>query len=168
MYVVFTRPSEAVRKKTPWLNRCKNTLALVVAESLEALVSKRMSNKITVTFKFCYLPNVEWHAIVDNIDSNYRPREFEIIFNMAHFKEPWELYIVACHETVHIKQYAKNELYQYSKRWRTLRWKNEIYTWHFKLTPEEESEFPWEKEAYALEDELFLNVIKKAIPYVRT
>ena len=168
MYVVFTRPSEAVRKQVPWLNQCKHMLALVVAEALETLVSKRLSNKITVTFKFCYQPNVDWHAIVEYTDNNFRPREYDMVFNMAKFNEPWEMYIAACHETVHIKQYAKNELYQYSRRWRTLRWKNEIFTWHFKLTPEEEMAFPWEIEAYALEDELFLNVIKKALPYVRT
>lgn len=142
-------------------------LALVVAEALETLVSKRMANKITVTFRFAYEPNAEWTALCEYMDDNFRPREFDLIFNMAHLKEPWELFHTACHEVVHIKQYAKGELYQYSRKWRTLRWKDKIVPMHKKLTPLEESKLPWEKEAYKLEDKLFLDIIKKMDQQVR-
>ncbi len=107
-------------------------LALVVAEALETLVSKRLSNKITVTFRFAYEPDVEWDALCEFMDDNFRPREFDLIFNMVRFEEPWELYHAACHEAVHIKQFAKGELYQYSRKHRTLRWKDKIIPMHKK------------------------------------
>lgn len=127
-------------------------LALVVAEALETLVSKRLSNKITVTFRFAYEPDVEWDALCEFMDDNFRPREFDLIFNMVRFEEPWELYHAACHEAVHIKQFAKGELYQYSRKHRTLRWKDKIIPMHKKLTALEESKLPWKKKKQAKMD----------------
>ncbi len=49
-----------------------------------------------------------------------------------------------CHEMVHVKQYARNEMSAYGRKWKKK--KVSIDTEYFEL--------PWEKEAYRLQDKL--------------
>lgn len=81
------------------------------------------------------------------IDSNYRPREFEIYLN-ANLTYNQFLTCLA-HELVHVKQFAKGELMDYVSG---------DVKWHGKRMEEHSDQyhdFPWEIEARAFERVMF-------------
>jgi hypothetical protein len=169
MYVSYNSIDKSIKTKVPWLVKSLPVLSLIVAEALDNLVSKRLSDKIVVTFEFCYFPNDHTEALIEYTDDNFRPREFLMTLNVAKFKEPWEMFMAACHETIHIKQYATGELYQYARKWRTMRWQGKPYALHRNNKPlpfKEAAQMPWEVEAYNGEGPLFIKIIEKMDKYL--
>lgn len=85
-------------------------------------------------------------------DQNYRPREFVIRLDSSVDKDTliWTL----AHEMIHVKQYAKGELYDYSSRPYT-KWKGE----QIDADNYQYCELPWEIEACELDKELYESYI---------
>jgi len=81
-------------------------------------------------------------------DQNYRPREFIVRLDSALDDDTliWTL----AHEMIHVKQYAKGELYDYSSRSYT-KWKGE----QIDADNYQYADLPWEIEACELDKELY-------------
>lgn len=114
-------------------------IKLATQHMLASLVNHRMH--IDLEIQFCELAKRENGIIglCDVQDHGRNPRMFivEIDSNISFFDQ----LLTIAHELVHVKQFAKNELYQYCKNERT-RWRNKVYD---KLSY---SKQPWEREAY--------------------
>jgi hypothetical protein len=78
-------------------------------------------------------------------DIPYRPREFLIRVDAGMSKE--KTMITLIHEMIHVQQYARNRLRQW-RPWHTLRWEGKV----FDMMKVKYDNFPWEKEAYKLEE----------------
>lgn len=83
-------------------------------------------------------------------DAKY-PRKFRINVNVEDQKRRGQLKALA-HEMVHVKQYAKGEVYDLRRQKRVTRWKKELVDcteaggYH---------DWPWEEEAFRLEGDLY-------------
>ena len=85
------------------------------------------------------------------VDSDiYCPREFEV--RIESNNTPYGRMLALSHELIHVKQYAKNELYDYSGD-RFVRFRNRRID--YSKTPYRKQ--PWEKEAHARERPLLLS-----------
>ncbi len=84
------------------------------------------------------------------MDSNILPKEFEIKLSKR-FKSFKRIVQTMAHEIVHVKQFAKNEIYDhlYSKK---IRWNKKLYD----IDKIDYWDRPWEIEAYGLELGLYL------------
>lgn len=84
-------------------------------------------------------------------DCNLRPREFTITLETGVSLE--DTLITLAHEMVHVKQYAKGELFDYvSGGPYMMRWRDEKRNWD----DIDYMNFPWEIEAYGRERELYV------------
>ena len=114
----------------------RDTARAVVAQMLQALMPRMRTLEITVNIKKLTGDAVGWCM---QEDTN---REFTIeVANNLSLKE---LVTTLCHEMVHVKQYARNEMDEYGKKWKK------------KVVPEGTNyyDLPWEKEAYRMQDKL--------------
>lgn len=84
----------------------------------------------------------------DFIDSNIHPRHFTI--KIAVKQSVKQLLLTLAHEMVHVKQFAKDEMFDYAQEHLT-RWKKRII--NLKKTPH--AELPWEQEAWNLQGHVF-------------
>jgi len=92
-------------------------------------------------------PMGEWeHGYCHGVGGKY----YEISVNSDLSEE--DIIKTVLHEMVHVKQYHKGELSlkKQEKVWRGAKWEGEDYR-----------EFPWELEAYELEEELYLGFINQ-------
>lgn len=82
-------------------------------------------------------------------DASFRPRNFEIrIDNKISIRQQLKALV---HEMVHVKQYSRNELYDYQRdSWKS-RWHKQIVIRNDKVTLKRYKSYPWEKEAYEAE-----------------
>ena len=117
----------------------------------DKLLGKRMARNILVEIKltkdlkgkenaygFC-------HVTDDNLS---RPREFSIELDTSMRFKFDQILTWLGHEMVHIKQFVRNELYDFEMN--KTQWKSRIYK-----TNSSYKDQPWEKEAYRLEDKLY-------------
>ena len=76
---------------------------------------------------------------------NVRPREFDIRIDAN--QTPYSRLLTLSHELIHVKQYVKNEMFEYSNAslYGAVRYKNKIY-WYDNI---KYRKLPWEKEAFA-------------------
>ena len=83
-------------------------------------------------------------------DDGYRPKEFTInLDTTVNFRN---LLINLAHEMVHVKQWAKDEMYEYTNTMGLVRFKGEKI--HLELT--DYWDYPWEIEAYGKQLGLFV------------
>lgn len=89
-------------------------------------------------------------------EDNVRPREFEIRIDTK--QTPYSRLLTLAHEMIHVKQYVKNEMYEYnnSSLYGAIRFKNKIY-WHDTIRYRN---LPWEKEAFAKQRMLLIEWAK--------
>jgi hypothetical protein len=134
-----------------------NSLKKLTVFVLNYFLSKRMVDVLEIDISISeYLEDSNNQATCIWEDEKYRPREFSI--HLATKKRPdkitgeikdcteIEMFEMLAHELVHVKQWAKNEKYDYEKD-NTVRFKGKIYDTD-KLSY---WEYPWELEAYSYE-----------------
>jgi len=117
----------------------------------EKLMGKRLISglEITINLKKNLLEEEnEGNAIWE--DDGYRPKEFTIELDST--AKIRNLLITLAHEMVHVKQWAKNEMYEYLNTMGMVRFKGEKV--HLKET--EYWDYPWEIEAYGRQLGLFV------------
>ena len=118
----------------------------------EKLMGKRLMSglEITINLKKNLLSKEgnEGSAIWE--DDGYRPREFTIELDTA--VKIRNLLITLAHEMVHIKQWAKDEMYEYMNVAGMVRFKGEKV--HMVIT--DYWDYPWEIEAYGKQLGLFV------------
>ena len=118
----------------------------------EKLLGKRLmgSLEITINLKKNLLTKDgnEGSAIWE--DDSYRPKEF--IIELDTTVKIRNLLITLAHEMVHVKQWAKDEMYEYTNKMGLVRFKGE------KIHLEETDywDYPWEIEAYGKQLGLFV------------
>jgi len=121
--------------------------------SINEIIGSRINLKITVV-----LTNLRktdnCSGICEWMDDNVNPREFKIcVDNSQSFREQLR---TITHEMVHVKQYAKSELYDYLRNYEMTRWRTRV----FDTNKVKYRDFPWEKEAYALQTPLLRKFLK--------
>ena len=118
----------------------------------EKLMGKRLmgSLELTINLKKNLLSKEgnEGSAIWE--DDSYRPREF--IIELDTTVKIRNLLITLAHEMVHVKQWAKDEMYEYVNIMGMVRFKGEKI--HLELT--DYWDYPWEIEAYGKQLGLFV------------
>ena len=85
--------------------------------------------------------HIDDRSFTIRIDPNIRMKEFVATL---------------CHEMVHVRQYARKELYEYARNPKKTRWRKTQYYTEMKYENR-----PWEKEAHRLEGKLSKNYIKE-------
>ena len=110
------------------------------------LFSKKLNHRITIRI---YLDRKMENAgeVWSNDEDKFRPRNFQMNLNKA--KKIKELLRTICHEMVHVKQFAKNELVFLDKPYNKVKFKNEYFDC------DEYWDCPWEIEAYGREPGLY-------------
>jgi len=111
------------------------------------MLMPRMSN-INITIKLSSLKDAYGYCLSNDYDNPSRPREFEI--EVEHKLKLRRLLETVCHEMVHVKQYARGELYQSSI--------NAKHRWQGKWLAKDPNYWdrPWEIEAHGREAGLFV------------
>jgi len=106
--------------------------------------------KITVTINYNKDIPVEFEAETNWMDKNVFPKQFEISLckGVKNFRKILQ---TLAHEMVHVKQFAKGEIYDHKYR-RTFKWGKR----HFNIDKEDYWDLPWEIEAYGRELGLYI------------
>ena len=118
----------------------------------EKLMGKRLmeSLEITINLKKNLLSKEGFEGTAIWEDDSYRPKEFTIeIDTTAKIRN---ILITLAHEMVHVKQWAKNEMYEYMNVAGLVRFKGEKV--HMVIT--DYWDYPWEIEAYGKQLGLFV------------
>ena len=118
----------------------------------EKLMGKRLieSLEITINLKKNLLSKEGFEGTAIWEDDGYRPREFTIELDTT--VKIRNLLITLAHEMVHVKQWAKNEMYEYMNVAGMVRFKGEKV--HMEIT--DYWDYPWEIEAYGKQLGLFV------------
>lgn len=143
----------------------KNTKRDVCKKAIEhfcsSLLSENLFKKIHLNLIFVNDPsNRNIFASCTWEDDNYRPKEFTI--EIDHSLKPKEMLTALAHECVHLKQYAKGELIDHIRQEKT-RWTGSFHGKKKTYILDDEKyywEYPWEREARALEMELVHKFLK--------
>lgn len=90
-------------------------------------------------------------GLADHADPDW-PEEFEITIDPELLKDEEKLMKTVAHEMVHVMQYAMGELRVEGKKFY---WKGERYKTGDPITRAEYYSFPWEVQAYGLENALY-------------
>lgn len=125
----------------------------LVRWSIREIIGPRINLYITIV-----LTNLretdKCSGVCEWIDDNINPREFKItIDNTQSLREQLR---TITHEMIHVKQYAKNELYDYIRDYDKTRWKDKI----FDTNKTKYKDLPWEKEAYNLQTPILRKFMK--------
>ena len=118
----------------------------------EKLMGKRLmeSLEITINLKKNLLSKEGFEGTAMWEDDSYRPKEFTIeIDTTAKIRN---ILITLAHEMVHVKQWAKDEMYEYMNVAGLVRFKGEKV--HMVIT--DYWDYPWEIEAYGKQLGLFV------------
>ena len=118
----------------------------------EKLMGKRLISglEITINLKKNLLGEEENEGNAIWEDDGYRPKEFTIELDST--AKIRNLLITLAHEMVHIKQWAKDEMYEYMNVAGLVRFKGEKV--HMVIT--DYWDYPWEIEAYGKQLGLFV------------
>lgn len=127
----------------------------------DKLLPKKMNDDIYLDINFSY--SIKTQGCCSPTVDNVRPRDFliEIKSNLTFRKT----LVTLAHEMVHLKQFAKGELFQYLKS-KKIKWNNPRlapFIAESGLYDEESLDYhfqPWEIEAYGLEWALYLSYQK--------
>lgn len=125
----------------------RNIAEKVVGEMIDYLMPRLRTLDISVIIK--KMPkNEDAIGWCNMLDTN---REFEI--EVSKDLSLRDFVTTICHEMVHVKQYARNEMTDTGMRWKS------------KRVPEKTKyyDLPWEKEAYRMQDKLAEHVWKMDI-----
>jgi hypothetical protein len=125
----------------------KKEIRDIVSFSSQLLLGKRLSRYITISVMNDKLKKFEWGYCGPTDWNNSRFREFEILLNNSASRK--NQIITLFHEMVHLKQYARNELFPYNMQ---------KYRWLGKkliIDNIEYNNLPWEIEAAETEKVLF-------------
>jgi len=116
----------------------------------DCLISKQLQRHITIQITF--VRDTENYGEVEITDYNSKglPRDFTLFID-KNISEEEQIRTIA-HELVHVKQYLYKELNEQMTMWRGKKVSEEQFENYF--------ERPWEKEAYELGDELYVNFTK--------
>ena len=132
--------------------RIRKDIELAAWYYAEKLMGKRLMSGLEITIDLNKdLLNEEGHdvtAILD--DDGYRPKEFTISLDTT--VNARNLLINLAHEMVHVKQWAKDEMYEYMNIAGMVRFKGEKV--HMEIT--DYWDYPWEIEAYGRQLGLFI------------
>ena len=97
------------------------------------------------------------HAEVDWVDTNILPNVYQVRFSRKVSKNILKIIKCLSHEMIHIKQFAKGELYdhlyEYTVKWKKVKFNNKDDDGYW--------ERPWEIEAYRNEFPLFKKFMTK-------
>jgi hypothetical protein len=117
----------------------------------EKLLSKNSINKIKLTIKFKsnFIKNHGLEAECIWEDDNYRPKEFTIHLDSKLSER--KIIQALAHEMTHVKQYTKNEVFDFIKTSNIIKWKGK----KFDIDKIDYWECPWEIEAYGYEKCLY-------------
>ena len=122
---------------------------------LPALIGKRLTGNVDLTIQFVptlgrFFGDCEW------LDTNKSPREFKI--RLSSQQSIKQQTTTLAHELTHLKQFVKNELFDYASNSDLSRWRNTI------INAKKVSywRLPWEREAYAMQAKL-IHAYKKWI-----
>lgn len=121
------------------------------------LFSSRLYNNLNITLIF--KPRFDDFAMCAWEDDSHRPREFTItIDGRLGLKS---MLIALAHEMVHVKQFAKSEMVDMIKANHT-RWNGKMYgnAKVYIYRDENYWSMPWEREARALEHELYVKLLR--------
>jgi len=118
----------------------------------EKLMGKRLMSglEITINLKKNLLSKEGYEGTAIWEDDGYRPKEFTIELDST--VKIRNLLITLAHEMVHIKQWAKDEMYEYMNVAGLVRFKGEKV--HMVIT--DYWDYPWEIEAYGKQLGLFV------------
>ena len=118
----------------------------------EKLMGKRLieSLEITINLKKNLLSKEGYEGTAIWEDDGYRPKEFTIEIDST--VKIRNILITLAHEMVHIKQWAKDEMYEYMNVTGMVRFKGEKV--HMEIT--DYWDYPWEIEAYGKQLGLFV------------
>ena len=132
--------------------RIRKDIELAAWYYAEKLMGKRLMSGLEITIDLKKdLLNEEGHegtAIWE--DDGYRPKEFTIGLDTT--VNHRNLLINLAHEMVHVKQWAKDEMYEYMNIAGMVRFKGEKV--HMEIT--DYWDYPWEIEAYGRQLGLFI------------
>ena len=131
------------RKLVTWLRVAANFYA---DELMHKNLVKNIDLKIVIKSSskdFTDKGQCEW----DDIDGPPNPRSFTIMLARPVGDSVKELFSTLAHEMVHLKQFARKELWDYETG--RVQWKSRTYG---RLHHDDQ---PWEREAYRLEGELY-------------
>ena len=134
----------------------KATRKLVTAATwfyAEKLMGKRLINNLKLNIKLkrgmFKKDNTEGTAIWE--DESYRPKEFTIELDCG--VKIRNLLITLAHEMVHVKQWAKGEMYEYA-----LTGKVRFMKPKYDMNALDDWDYPWEVEAYGRQLGLFIRM----------
>ena len=137
---------------------CKSTRKLVESASwyyAEKLMSKRLVNtlyiKINLTKNMYKKEGAEGFCIWDEWESKSTPRSYTIDLDSSVSLR--SLLINLAHEFVHVKQWAKNEMYEYSEP-NKVRFMKKVYD----MEDMDYYDYPWEIEAFGRQLGLFIRM----------
>ena len=139
--------------KTKGSNKAVRKLVeLATSYYAEKLMGKRTINnlKIHVDLKRNFMKNTGCEGTAIWEDENIWPKEFSIELDSN--DKIRNLLITLAHEMVHVKQWAKNEMYEYMNVAGMVRFKGEKI--HMEIT--DYWDYPWEIEAYGKQLGLFV------------
>jgi len=115
----------------------------------EKLMTPRLIESLTIDI--LYVPHIELGDSVGQctpIYDQFVPKDFEIYIANDITKKNTLLSLA--HEMVHVKQYARGELYEYARKPHLSRWKDKIWE-DFERQGDEYWFLPWEIEAHGYE-----------------
>jgi len=132
----------------------KKHVASIAQYALDKLVSKRLNNaldiKISLTKGLINDHGVYGDCIYTDDEFTSRPRRFLVRLDNSQRLRP--LLTTLAHEIVHVKQWAKGEMYEYCNLHSTTRWKQR----KIKTDKLNYWDLPWEIEAHGRELGLFI------------
>ena len=134
-------------------NKGVRTLVEVAAKwYAEKLMGKRLTNGLGINIKIdrnlLKKDNMEGSAIYD--DDTRRPKNFTIELDSTCSIR--NILITLAHEMVHVKQWAKDEMYEYYNTPKMVRFKGK----KFNMDDVDYWDYPWEIEAYGRQLGLFV------------
>lgn len=112
------------------------------------LLGKRQASFLNIFIVLSKTIDKNHYGECEIADDNVRPREFNIY--LAHDISPRILTRILAHELIHIKQFVRNEMFDYARSEYLSRWKGKTIN----IERLEYRKIPWEREALKLEGPL--------------
>ena len=125
----------------------------------EKLMSKRLYKTLELNIKLVHnlgqKEGAEGLCIWDEWETARTPRGYSIDLDSAVSLR--NLLINLAHEMVHVKQWAKGEMYEYSRTPSLVRFKKSVYD----MNDIDYYDYPWEIEAFGRQEGLFLRMCEE-------
>lgn len=82
-----------------------------------------------------------------------RPKEYEIRLELN--QDTPDFYRTLAHEIVHLRQWAKDQMYEYENERHAVRFKGKKYN----MEDMDDDDYPWEVEAYSIQEDIYSRYI---------